>query len=134
MSIRKSGEVKYEFDAESSFVLVTMTGAVTLDQRKAFWDVLAVDETYSGEDLLCDLTECTSTLSVDEQKELVRHTGQYLERFDGVRMAQLVASDASFGLSRMSDMLGDGGGINVVPFRSREEALEWLSGDDYTDR
>jgi|TARA_B100000315_G_scaffold258476_1_gene310762 hypothetical protein len=39
----------------------------------------------------------------------------------------VVTQDVLYGLARMQDMMEGGPGMNVVPFRDYQEALDWVT-------
>ncbi|MGD8367808.1 MAG: STAS/SEC14 domain-containing protein [Desulfobacterales bacterium] len=45
----------------------------------------------------------------------------------GTKMAVVVSDDLHFGLARMSSAIHSFYGIDIEPFRDREEARQWLS-------
>ena len=120
--------ITYTIDKELRVVLSEIQGACSLQERKAFLDDLAADPSYPpGFSILYDQRACTSVLTAEENRSLVTYAGRHKQTFDGIRLAVVVNKDAMYGLARMQDMLGSGPGMEVVPFRDYQQALDWVT-------
>lgn len=121
------GELDYEFNEKLNLVVAKATGAIQIQQAMLFFDGLAADSNYLKHNILLDMRQGSTSFTTGEHRNLVSYTSKYTDQFDDVQMAAIVSNDVDYGLMRMADMLADGAGINVVPFRSRTEAIEWLN-------
>jgi len=77
-------------------------------------------------------TDALLSLSYNELKDIVRFTKQHEDLRRSGKTALVVSTDLAFGLGRMYDALAEIENLShsVKVFRSMDEAIKWLEGDE----
>jgi len=120
------------FDDNVSFVTVKGTGPVTItDLRKAYEELLNDPRFVKGVDVLWDITETKSKMpTLPQVRELQQWIKSRLpDRGTGYRAAMAVNQTFEYGLARLFEVYLDGMPLTFRAFRSRKQAIDWLTSD-----
>ena len=81
--------------------------------------------------MLFDLTESTSLheRTPADIQEMARFLAGHSDRF-GERLAMVAPTDLAYGLMRMGGVTAEALGAEPKVFRTADEALQWLRGQD----
>ena len=112
---------------KDNMVIVQITGHATLQD---FYD--AIDQISDGTKYLYkrrffDLRKCLFFLSTDELEALADKSKRLGQEYS--KVAILVDSDLSFGLSRVYEVFRADKNVESVVFRDKAEAMAWIMSD-----
>jgi hypothetical protein len=115
---------------QRGYLEVKLSGRPTPAAFDEYFDaLLAHDDWEPGMSVLTDETNLDgSTITVREVKDIAERCARRKSELGSVRTAILVARDLEYGMNRMWAVFVEGKwNVEVALFRSRDEALAWLS-------
>ena len=100
--------------------------------KRMIADIVSHPRWMPGGAILVDYTEFNGgPITVAEVRSLAHAVGQIRDRFGRAKCAHLVAGDLEFGLVRMwESFVLDRWDGRAMCFRSRPEAMSWLTDSD----
>lgn len=104
---------------------VTARGQVTLEEARRAIAEHPPDRARPALPILVDATAVTGAPSASELRQIVKHLQPLVAEGMGA-MAIITASPFVYGVARMFSMFGQAISVDVMPFRCREEAENWL--------
>lgn len=124
--------IDYRVEHERRLVLAEGRGAVTADDIFAYQREVWSRADVNGYDELVDMTGVDAIVepSSDGMRRLAELSAQMDPPSSGTKFAIVARQDLAFGLGRMYEAyraLNQRSTKEVAVFRSREEALRWLS-------
>lgn len=119
--------MSYDIDAEGRMVRVRVEGSPSYDELLACFAAYTQDPRFRpGMPILVDDRARTESPSAQEIRRMAHDSKAQPQPVEGSRCALLVASDLQFGLSRMYELMMEGGPMEVRVFRDEDEAVAWL--------
>ena len=115
------------YDRSKDLTVFTATGVLTFDEHMAVLRDLYKD--HPTRNVLWDMRGMTGErLSSDELRRMISFIKLHEVKRPGGKTAIVTSTDLDFGLSRMSDALGESEQLpwRIRGFRSMEEAVKWL--------
>jgi len=115
---------------QHGYLEVTLSGLPTPDAFNKYLDALLAYEDWGlGIPLLSDETNLdASKITVQEVRDIAEICAQRKSELGSIRTAILVAGDLEYGMNSMwAVFVEDKWDVEAAIFRSREEALAWLS-------
>ena len=119
----------YRIDEGSSLILVTVRGAITQAERVGALRGWLTDPAFRpGLDTFFDLTEASSTPTLEELREVMGIIHEHAESIGRSRVAVVTARPVTFGIARVFEALVDAEAapLEVKVFFNRAKAWEWL--------
>ena len=113
------------FDPERGLINTVASGEVGLRDVAAHLREVSAQPWFPAP-ALADLREVSGSTPSDEVRAIVGLLRQLAPQLSSAPIAVLVASDLSYGLVRMLELLLDDV-IAIRPFRDPEAAIRWLS-------
>ena len=124
--------VSIRISTPDELVHVLIKQDADLESSKELWAFLDSDDRYKKQNILYDASSLNPNFSDEDVAALVKYTGEFADRFKGVKLAIVVSHAFNFRLGKIARNMPGGPGIDVVPFWSFEEAREWISEDSAT--
>jgi hypothetical protein len=117
----------YQIDANKSWVEMTLSGQLAVDDLNAFMSAMQADPAYS-DDLwgVIDCREMTNVLDVTEIRGLAENETRRPGPAWRSKRAIIVSSPAQYSTARVFMIFADSSPIQYDVFYSRETAMEWL--------
>lgn len=121
--------ITFSFDIETNIRTATYTGTVTDEELITAYRELLAKPDY--EPTANDLVDLRGVERLDVSSEALQHLISLYSPVDQLghhtRLAIIAASDVTFGMSRMYEMLrGDEAPEEIHVFRSYDDAVLWL--------
>ena len=119
--------VKIDTDQEKQLTVFTVTGTPSFDEGMAVFKQFYEGKTTHN--TLWDFRDASLVLVSSEQTEMMLDfIKQHSEKRAGGKTAIVAPADLEYGISRMAEMMSEIKylSIKVKPFRSYEEAIEWV--------
>jgi hypothetical protein len=120
--------ISYRIDVDRQRVLTRAWGVLTDDDILLHKARLLADPAFRpGMRQLSDISGIDRlAVTAAGVQAMVAHDAKHAARLQGSRLALVVPADASFGMARMYQSLGDGNAEGVGVFRTIAEAEAWL--------
>jgi hypothetical protein len=119
--------VHFTIDTDARLVAYAVEGYVTADQARAFIAGILTHPDYElGFNFLGDRREVEREPDSAYIQAVSMEVIARKARLGPCRWAVLVSSDVGYGMVRMCGLLTAGTGVYIRPFRTMEEATEWL--------
>lgn len=115
--------ITYTIDHAQRFVLITATGAVTVDELVAMQARIGSDPAFSPD--VSGLTDLRETLPLPAMGVDMRRLAHTTPFGIGAKRGILASGDVNFGLSRMLEVFATGK-HDVRVFRDADAAYAWL--------
>ena len=120
----------YRIDAEQGLMFLTAEGEVTQAERVETMRAWMADPKFRpGLNTLFDVSQSTSTPSLNELKELIGLVARQSAAIGKIKLAIFASRAITFGVARQFATLADPGPLEVQVFGSRDDALAWLHKD-----
>jgi hypothetical protein len=119
--------MSHDVDSERGLVTVRVEGDPSHEELIACFAAYTGDPAFRpGMAILVDDRGRTRSASVAEVQRLAHQTKAEGQAVQGSRCALLVDRAAQYGMSRMYEILTEGGPMETRVFRDEDAALEWL--------
>jgi len=121
--------VKWACDSSDRFARLLVTDPYTFEEwRDAVLAILSAPVSETHHAVLID-RRGTEPLTTDVVNQMVAFLAEHQRELSGGRVAVVVSDETSFGMTRMVQLrstidVPDG---NIRPFRTYDEAVDWLS-------
>jgi hypothetical protein len=113
---------------EPSVLMVHASGRVTYEEvERVITDLMADPRLCVGHRIFVDCRDVQSTLSTPELRAVAGEIAPLIDRGLG-QIAILAGSTFLYGIARMFSVFAEAVGVEVLAFRSIDEANEWLWG------
>lgn len=122
--------IEMHVDESRKLTVFFVQGEISFEEQ-----ISVLREFYAGTptpNVIWDFRKITgSRISVDELREIIAFIKLHQHRRGHGKTAMVTDSDLDFGLSRVSRTYGEIEELpwRIHPFRSMEEALEWIEAD-----
>jgi len=122
-------EYSLDFESEPGTLIVTVSGAGSLEQLLAYQtEYLSDPRWFPGMKVLSDFRGFDSSrLASDDVRAIAASNNLRADLFGSGRTAVVVSEPATFGLLRMFQFHTDAAGFDQRVFYSLEEARMWLA-------
>ena len=119
-------KAEIKFVKTKDFIKTTAAGQLNLEESKKVLSELALLNSPDNlHDLLIDIRETVSVLTLSDIYELVAEVGKYRQSFRN-NIAILIGSQHDIDKARFLEMCASNSGFSVNVFTDFEESVNWL--------
>ncbi len=120
-------KIEYRINIPQNCVFLRLKGEINIDEIIEY-SVRINKETVSGNgmDAVIDLSEARLNLNFQNAINLYNHLKSVEVDISGCKWAIIAPQDINYGLIRMFTMICEHYYVQIMPFRSEEDALSWL--------
>ncbi|HMQ78228.1 MAG TPA: hypothetical protein PKE39_05500 [Ignavibacteria bacterium] len=123
-------KAEIKFVKTKDFIKTTASGQLSLDQsKKVLKEIAKLNTPDDIHDILVDIRDTISGLSLSDIYELVTEVGNHRQAFRK-KIAILLGSQHDIDKARFLEMCASNRGYNVNAFDDFEEAVNWLMCED----
>jgi hypothetical protein len=124
--------IESHIDSDGGLIFHTAEGLLVAEELLSAFDSVASDPVFRPTmGALWDLTGASiEAAGTDDVKTLAAAIGERLTESEYHKVAIAAPHDLTFGLARMYEAYTAQLPIELGVFRTRDEALEWLEGED----
>jgi hypothetical protein len=123
-------KAEIKFVKTKDFIKTTAAGQLNLEESKKVLSELALLNSPDNlHDLLIDIRETVSVLTLSDIYELVAEVGKYRQSFRN-NIAILIGSQHDIDKARFLEMCASNRGFSVNVFTDFEESVNWLMCGD----
>ena len=127
--------IRIWIEKEAALARAEVWGVVTTEEILSAIDSVMEDpDFHSGFNGLSDHRKVDQILTPEQMHRLITHLATFRDRVANRRWAIVTGSQAAYGMIRMTSAHATRIPLDIRPFKTLEEAEEWLSTDPTTDR
>jgi hypothetical protein len=127
--------IRIWIDKEAALARAEVWGSVTTEEIIAAVDSVMQDpDFHSGLNGLSDHRQVDQILTPEQMHRLLNHLTTFRDRLANRRWAVVTGSQAAYGMIRMTSAHATRIPLDIRPFKTLEEAREWLSTDESVKR
>jgi GTP:adenosylcobinamide-phosphate guanylyltransferase len=119
-------KAEIKFIKSKDFIKTTASGELNLEEsKKVMKEIANLNSAQNSHDLLIDIRDTTSILTLSDIYELVLEINKYRNAFKE-KIAVLLGPNHDFDKAKFLELVASNRGYNVNTFDDFEKAVQWL--------
>lgn len=119
-------KAEIKFIKSKDFIKTTASGELNLEEsKKVMKEIANLNSDQNSHDLLIDIRDTTSILTLSDIYELVLEVNKYRNAFKE-KIAVLLGPHHDFDKAKFLELVASNRGYNVNTFDDFEQAVQWL--------
>ncbi|MBW2251812.1 MAG: hypothetical protein JRF60_14585 [Deltaproteobacteria bacterium] len=118
--------ISIDYDSKENVIYSKAEGEIKLDDIISYFSAAATLDLKKGYRVLADYSDATLNLSNEDIYEMAQRRTVLLNTNEKISIAVFCKEDFVFDLGRMYGALLDKDQYDVMIFRRKEEAMQWL--------